>query len=153
MEELYWSTFYQCPDESIQGPSLFAKNVGSWLVSKYSANDVNILEHANLVVFDNEKGEKCAIYIQRHEETDEFYVYGVKLFNKPSDSWINEDDLECLNSCSDTSCKFNEELSEHKQYQFTSDLCWYYGAINFDSTPYREHINLLEAYLQDNNLI
>ena len=44
MEELYWSTFYQCPDESIQGPSLFAKNVGSWLVSKYSANDVNILE-------------------------------------------------------------------------------------------------------------
>ena len=44
MEELYWSTFYQCPDESIQGPSLFAKNVGSWLVSKCSANDVNILE-------------------------------------------------------------------------------------------------------------
>jgi len=117
------------------------------------SSDTSIEDHANLVVFDN-CGIKDAIYIERYEDTGAVLVYWVDLFHKPSDSWINEDDIPRINSCCDTKYKFNEELDEFDQYLFTSDLCSYYGAINFDSYPLHfDDQDEFEEWLTEMNLI
>ena len=100
----------------------------------YYSDDVNILDHATNVVF-LQDGVKHAINIERDENIEQYCVYITELYNKPSDSWINEDDLIYINDSCDSSYDFNAELSEYEQYLFTSDLCWYYGANNFDSCP------------------
>ena len=99
------------------------------------ADDVSILEHANMVVFRNADGDTEAIYIERYEDTGQFMIYSLDLFNTPADSWINEDDLKGINSFADAKYEFNTKLTGTDQYFFTSDLCSYYGAINFDSYP------------------
>jgi len=100
----------------------------------YYSDDVCILDHARFVVYLAD-GVKNAIYIERDDNSEQYFIYGVELFNKPSDSWISESDLKDINSSCDASYIFDQELSEYDQYLFTSDLCWYYGANNFDSYP------------------
>ena len=116
------------------------------------SSDVNIEDHANLVVFDNEDGEKCAIYIDRLPD-ETIMVSTVELFDKPADAWVNEYDLIVINESCDTNYKFDKPLNEYEQYLFTSDLCWYYGAVNFDSNPMILSQDAFESYLETNNLI
>jgi len=117
------------------------------------SSDVNIEEHATMVVFKNDNDIQ-AIFIERYADTNEIKVYGVELYNKPSDSWINEDDIKSINNSCDTDYSFKEELKDIKQYLFTQDLCWYYGANNFDSFPdkYKSQ-EAFEDWLLSMNLI
>lgn len=100
----------------------------------YYSDDVNILDHARMVVYLAD-GVKNAIFIERDDNSEQYFVYCVELFTRPSDSWINESDLKAINTSCDANYIFDQELTEHEQYLFTSDLCWYYGAVNFDSDP------------------
>lgn len=99
------------------------------------SSDASIEDHASLVVFRNFDGDKEAIWIDRDEATEQVLIYSVELFNKPSDSWVNKEDLEGINSSCDANYSWDQELTEEEQISFTEDLCWYYGAVNFDSYP------------------
>ena len=65
------------------------------------SSDVNIEEHATMVVFKNDNDIQ-AIFIERYNDTDEIKVYYLELYNRPSDSWINKDDIKGINNSSDT---------------------------------------------------
>ena len=117
------------------------------------SSDVSIEDHANMVVFKNDNDIQ-AIFIERYNDTDEIKVYYLELYDKPSDSWINKDDIKGINNSCDTDYSFEEELKDNRQYLFTQDLCWYYGANNFDSFPdeYKSQ-KYFEDWLLSMNLI
>jgi hypothetical protein len=69
------------------------------------------------------------------ENEENFKLYHLDYFDKPSLSFINENDLKSLNDSCDTNYQFNEILNEQDRINFVSDLYWYYGGLNFDSSP------------------
>jgi len=99
------------------------------------STDVSIEDHATMVVFKNGDGDIQAIFIERSDDTEEIFVYSVELYDTPSDSWISEDDIKSVNDTCDTDYTFEEELKDIRKYRFTENLCSYYGANNFDSSP------------------
>lgn len=99
------------------------------------SSDVSIEDHASVVVFRNFDGLLETIFIERLEPTEQVLIYNLELFNKPSDSWVDAEDLKSLNSSCDSDYTIDEVLTEDRQIRFTEDLCWYYGAVNFDSYP------------------
>jgi hypothetical protein len=103
----------------------------------FYTSDVSIEEHSNFVVFKNQHNgtEKEVIAISRDDDSEEIRVYWCELFAKPSDSWIDSEDLERLNSYADTDYNMESELVGFEPYTFTQDLVSYYGAENFDSCP------------------
>ncbi len=119
----------------------------------YYSSDVSIEDHANLVVFENSEGEKEAIHIERDEDSEKIYVYYVELFNKPADSWINEEDLKSINNSCDKNYVFDQELTRWDQYFFTSDLIWYYGADNFGSPNIYTSQDSFEEWLTSRGII
>jgi hypothetical protein len=119
----------------------------------FYSDDVNLEDHTSFIVYQHQDGYKVALSILRLE-TEQHLIYSIELFNKVSDSWINEDDLKSLNSYADTNYQFDTVLTDIQQYQFSSDLVSYYGAENFDSTPYNiSNYNSFIEYLKDLNLI
>lgn len=119
----------------------------------YFSDDVSILEHATFIVFRNFDGLKEAIYIERYEDTEQVFIYEMELFNRPSDSFLTEDDLDGLNSFADTKYTFDGELNETEMYLFVLNMCHYYGAINFDQYPNTMHLGNLENYLKFRELL
>ena len=91
-----------------------------------------------MVVYQHTEGSAIyneSIFIERDEDSNMIRVYGVELFTRVSDSWIDEDGLKSINESCDSNYEFDKEMDRDESIQFTSDLCWYYGAINFDSYP------------------
>jgi len=117
-------------------------------------SDVSIEDHSNFVVFKNSDGDIEAIHIERDDNTETFLIYNVELFNKPSDSWINKDDLKSMNESCDTNYEFDTELNDFDKYLFSSDLCWYFGANNLDnySLQFNNYNSFIE-WLKSRNLI
>lgn len=120
------------------------------------SSDVSIEDHSNFVVFHNKhNGEETeAISIERDEDSEKIRVYYVELFNKPSDSWLNFEDLESVNSYTGMNYEMNTDLVGNDKFLFSQDLCSYYGAVNFDGNPLEfEDQNSFELWLKEMNLI
>ena len=88
------------------------------------STDVDVLQ-SSLVVF---KNETC-LYISFDDDNENYIVYCFDLI-KEVDTWI---DLDGINSSCDTN--YTNELSKNDFFKFTNDVCWYYGAVNFDGNP------------------
>jgi len=120
------------------------------------SSDVNIEDHSNFVVFHNKhNGEDAeAISIERDGDSETVKVYFVELFKSPSDSWLNNEDLESVNSYTGMNYNMNSDLVGNDKFLFSQDLCSYYGAINFDGNPIEfQDQNSFELWLRDMNLI
>ena len=110
------------------------------------STDVNTMEHANYFV----DSEKNVFYIERYEDEDKVIIYSLELFSKPSDSFINDNDINSLNSYSDSNYEYTKTLIEDEQYLFTFDLCSYYGGLNFDSNPLELSYEEFEQWFEEN---
>ena len=78
---------------------------------------------------------------------NEFRIYILDVIKNTSyNDWINLDDV---NSYSDTNYKPNQELSEIEAFNFTNDVCSYYGAFEFDYYPAIVEFDNLEDYINE----
>jgi hypothetical protein len=74
---------------------------------------------------------------------DDAYIYKLEIFDSPSDSFINESDLIRLNDSCDMQYVFDEKFdSIEKKCKFMCDMFWYFGGVNFDSSPEKIENNL-----------
>lgn len=80
---------------------------------------------SNLIVFQN----NTCLWLDYDHDSNNYMVYIFDLLTSV-ESWI---DLDSINSSCDTN--YTNELSESDFINFTSDVCWYYGAINLDGCP------------------
>ena len=88
------------------------------------STDVDLLQ-SQLIVFQN----NTCLYIDYDYDNENFIVYCFDLI-KEVETWV---DLGDINSSCDAN--YTNELNENDFFNFTNDVCWYYGAINFDGNP------------------
>ena len=102
------------------------------------SSDVDYLQ-SNLIVFQN----NTCIWLDYDHDSNNYIVYTFDLLTSV-ESWI---DLDDINSSCDTN--YTSELNESDFIQFTSDVCWYYGAMNLDGCPFTfndvEVLELIES--------
>ena len=80
-------------------------------------------------------------------DANKFRIYDLDVIKNTSDhDWINLDDI---NSYSDTNYKPNQELNEIEAFNFTNDVCSYYGAFEFDYSPEIVDFDNLEDYINE----
>ena len=78
-------------------------------------------------------------------DSNEFRIYEFDVIKNTSfHDWIN---LDGINSYSDTNYKLDQELSEIEAFNFTNDVCSYYGAFEFDYSPAIVEFDNLEYYI------
>ena len=98
------------------------------------STDVDLLQ-SNFIVFED---NQC-LWVDIDEDSNKVLIYRFDLL-KESESWTNLKDIN--NSC-DTN--YTNEISDF--IQFTQDVCWYYGAVNLDSTPDEMNFEEFELYI------
>lgn len=80
-------------------------------------------------------------------DTNEYRIYSFDIIKNTSEhDWINLDDI---NSFSDTNYKQGQELSELDAFNFTNDVCNYYGAHEFDYYPTKVGLDNIEEYINE----
>jgi len=97
-------------------------------------DDVNLIDHANLIVVRNSEGEEFAYWFERWENNLTLIFY-VQIFDSPDDSGVYEDDYESLMEYSGMDLINSGIGDDFNKYQFTSILCRYYSPRNFDCLP------------------
>ena len=101
------------------------------------------LEHCTAILLD----DGTFIKLDFDHDTNEFKIYGFDVIKNTSyNDWINLDDI---NSYSDTNYKPNQELNEIEAFNFTNDLCSYYGAFEFNYCPVIVELDNLEDYINE----
>ena len=101
------------------------------------------LEHCTAILLD----DGTFIKLDFDHDTNEFKIYGFDVIKNTSyNDWINLDDI---NSYSDTNYKLDQELSEIEAFNFTNDVCSYYGAFEFDYFPEKVEFDNLEDYINE----
>ena len=79
--------------------------------------------------------------------SNEFRIYTFDVIKNTScHYWIN---LDNINSYSGTNYKLDQELSEIEAFNFTNDVCRYYGAFEFDYSPEIVEFDNLENYINE----
>ena len=101
------------------------------------------LEHCTAILFNDDTFVK----LDFDHDSNEFRIYGFDIIKNTSfHDWIN---LYDINSYSDTNYKLNQELSEIEAFNFTNDVCSYYGAHEFDYCPTIVEFDNLEDYINE----
>ena len=101
------------------------------------------LEHCTAILLD----DGTFIKLDFDHDSNEFRIYTLDIIKNTSyNDWINLDDI---NSFSDTNYKPNQELSEIEAFNFTNDVCSYYGAFEFDYYPVIVEFDNLEDYINE----
>ena len=101
------------------------------------------LEHCTAILLN----DGTFIKLDFDHDLNEFRIYVLDVIKNTSyHDWINLDDI---NSCSDTNYKPNQELNELNSFNFTDDVCSYYGAYEFDYSPTIVDLDNLEDYINE----
>ena len=102
------------------------------------STDADLLQSSFIAFNDN-----SALAISIDEESDTVYVHSFDLLEKSDllDSWFK---LDHINSSCGTDYKADDEIDF---IQLTQDVCWFYGADNFDSMPDEMTIEEFENFI------
>ena len=101
------------------------------------------LEYCTAILLD----DGTFIKLDFDHDSNEFRIYVLDVIKNTSyHDWINLDDI---NSYSDTNYKLDQELSEIEAFNFTNDVCNYYGAFEFDYSPIIVEFDNLEDYINE----
>lgn len=101
------------------------------------------LEHCTAILLN----DGTFIKLDFDYDADEYVIYVLDVIKNTSyHDWIN---LDNINSFSDTNYKPNQELNEKDSFNFTNDVCSYYGAFEFDQSPSRVEFEHLEDYINE----
>ena len=99
------------------------------------------LEHCTAILLN----DGTFVKLDFDHDTSEYRIYIFDVIKNTSyHDWINLDDI---NSYSDTNYKLDQELSEIEAFNFTNDVCSYYGAYEFDYSPEIVEFDNLEYYI------
>ena len=99
------------------------------------------LEHCTAILLN----DGTFIKLDFDYDLNEFRIYTFDVIKNTSEhDWIN---LYDINSYSDTNYKLDQELSEIEAFNFTNDVCRYYGAYEFDYSPAIVEFDNLEYYI------
>lgn len=78
---------------------------------------------------------------------NKFRIYTLDVIKNTSyHDWIN---LDNINSFSDTNYKPSQELSELDAFNFTNNVCSYYGAFEFNYCPVEVDFDNIEEYINE----
>lgn len=101
------------------------------------------LEHCTAILLSDETFLK----LDFDYDTNEYRIYSFDIIKNTSDhDWIN---LDNINSFSDTNYKPSQDLSELDAFNFTNDVCSYYGAYEFDCYPTEVDFDSIEEYINE----
>lgn len=101
------------------------------------------LEHCTAILLN----DGTFIKLDFDHDLNEFRIHTFDVIKNTSyHDWINLDDI---NSYSDTNYKPNQELSEIEAFNFTNDVCSYYGAHEFDYFSEKVEFDNLEDYINE----
>ena len=101
------------------------------------------LKHCTAILLD----DGTFIKLDFDYDLNEFKIYTLDIIKNTSyNDWINLDDI---NSFSDTNYKPDQDLNEIEAFNFTNDVCSYYGAFEFDYYPAIVDIDNLEDYINE----
>ena len=101
------------------------------------------LEHCTAILLD----DGTFIKLDFDRVLNEFRIYILDVIKNTSyNDWVN---LDNINSFSDTNYKPDQELSEIEAFNFTNDVCSYYGAFEFNYCPVIVKFDNLGDYINE----
>lgn len=101
------------------------------------------LEHCTAILL----SDGTFLKLDFDHDANKFRIYVLDIIKNTSDhDWIN---LDGINSFSDTNYKPSQELSELDAFNFTNDVCSYYGAYEFDYSPTEVDFDNIEDYINE----
>ena len=101
------------------------------------------LEHCTAILLN----DGTFIKLGFDHDSNECRIYTLDVIKNTSyHDWVNLDDI---NSFSGANYKPNQELSEIEAFNFTNNVCSYYGAFEFNYYPVIVDFDNLEDYINE----